>query len=187
MRVDKEVIDKIELLNSPAVIAVSGFGGSGKTTLANALGDAIQAPVIGVDSFVRDRTLLDYSKWELMDFGRLENEVLKPFTAGKNPVHYGHFDWERNIIVENREIYHDGRIVVEGVGLFRLNLLQYFAHTIWVDCPIEEATGRGMKRDREQYKNPLDESWAGVWKKNDLEYFEAFKPKERARSVIVNC
>lgn len=187
MKVPQEIIDKIESLNTPAIIAVSGFGGSGKTTFANMLGNAVYAPVIGVDSFYKDKTLSGYSVWEVIDFERLENEVLKPYTTGKNPIHYGHFDWGRNSVVEMREVHHEGCIIIEGVGLFRPNLLKYFAYTIWVDCPIEEAIERGKRRDREEYKNPQDEFWEGIWKKNDLEYLQAFKPKEMANSVVVNC
>lgn len=187
IKIEKQLIEKLLSLKTPAVIAVSGFGGSGKSTFANLLGKEINAPVIDVDSFMKDRTITNYTNWEVIDFDRLEREVLIPFTEGKNPIQYGHFDWGKNEIVEKKEALHSRRIIIEGVGLFRPNLVKYFAFKIWIDCLVEDAIARGKKRDREEYKNPQDENWNGVWKKNDKEYFAAYKPKEIADSVIDNC
>ena len=64
--------------------------------------------------------------------------------------------------------------------------LKYFVYKIWVDCPIGEGIARGKKRDREVYHNPQDESWDGVWKKNDEEYVKNFRPKEYADIIINN-
>lgn len=186
MKLDKEIVEKIISLKTPMIVAVSGFGGSGKSTFAQLLGSDIDAPVIGLDSFIKDRMLADYSLWNLMDFDRLEREVLMPFSEGKSPVAHGHFDWEKNAIGEIREVSHDGRIIVEGVGLFRPHLSMYFEYKIWVDCPLEEAIARGKKRDREEYHNPQDEAWEGIWKKNDLEYLNAFNPKDAADVIIDN-
>lgn len=121
-----------------------------------------------------------------MDFPRLEAEVLAPFLEEKNTLYYGHFDWFTNGVIETKTVSHNGCLIVEGVGLFRPELLRYFSYKIWVDCPIEEATARGMKRDREEYINPQDEAWGGIWKKNDLEYFETFSPKQTADIIINN-
>ncbi|HYF10142.1 MAG TPA: uridine kinase, partial [Candidatus Paceibacterota bacterium] len=55
MEIAREVIEKIKTLNRPAVIGVSGFGGSGKSTFADALGTQLGVPVIGLDSFARSR------------------------------------------------------------------------------------------------------------------------------------
>jgi len=187
MKFDKDIILKITSLPPPTIIAVSGFGGSGKSTFAQLLGSALNVPVVGLDSFIKDKTLTDYSLWDIMDFDRLEREVLMPFNEGKNPVRYSHFDWEKNAIGETREVSHDGRIIVEGVGLLRPHLSKYFGYKIWVDCPLGEAIVRGKKRDREEYHNPQDEAWEGIWKKNDLEYSNAFNPKGAADVIIDNA
>jgi len=124
----------------------------------------------------------------LGDYGfcRLEKEVLQPFLQEKDPIRYGHFNWDENKITETKEIPHTGYLIIEGVGLFRSELLKYFAYKIWVDCPMGEGIARGKKRDREVYHNPQDENWDGVWKKNDKECLENFQPKESADIVINN-
>lgn len=119
-----------------------------------------------------------------MDFNRFEKEVCTPFRAGQNPIEYGLFDWNENRVTKREYVHHAGRLIVEGVGLFRPELLHYFAYKIWIDCPIELAIARGKKRDREEYHNPQDEKWDGIWKKNDLECYQAYTPEKIADEVI---
>ena len=123
------LIARITLFQSPYIIAISGFGGAGKSTFASALGNAIG---------------------------------------------------------EIRELPLTECVIVEGVGLFRPTLLSCFSLLIWVDCPIEEAISRGMERDREEYNNPQDETWEGIWKRNDEEFYAAFDPRKAAHIIIDN-
>lgn len=187
MELDKTLLEMIRSLPKPALVGVSGFGGSGKSSIARKLGEVLGAPVVGVDSFqTKGAFNSTFSLWGIMDYVRLEKEVLRPFRNNEDPIHYGHFDANSESISKTVEIKNDGILVVEGVGLFRPELLSYFSYKIWVDLPIEEAIARGKKRDREEYGNPTDELWDGVWKDNDLQYFEAYKPKEVADAVIKN-
>src|SRR3989344_2069027 len=180
MEVSKKIFEKIKSLPTPSIVAVSGFGGSGKSTYSNLLGAALGAPVVSVDSFAKDRLDSGQHRWESMDFKRLESEVLVPFIEGQNPIRHGHYDWAVNGIIKAMDVSHSGQIIVEGVGLFRLGLLKYFSYKIWMGVPLEEVTTRGKKRDREIYNNPHDEKWDGIWKQNDLEYFETYQPQEQA-------
>lgn len=65
--------------------------------------------------------------------------------------------------------------------------MHYFSYTIWMDCPVEEATARGKKRDREDYHSPQDELWDGIWKENDVQYDEMYKPREMADVIVSNA
>ncbi len=187
MIIPEKIISQILDLPRPVLIGISGFGGAGKSSFAKALGVAINAPVIGVDSFQKDGAFdTEYSFWEIMDFARLEKEVLQPSRDNQKVIQYGHFNVPSKSISETREIENSGKIIIEGVGLFRPELLKYFDYKIWVDCPLEESIARGKKRDREEYNNPTDEQWEGIWKKNDEEYFETFRPREKADIVFKN-
>lgn len=177
---------KIAALPDRKLIGVSGFGGSGKSTFADELGHLLGAPVVGVDSFQKNRADDEYSLWDIMDFSRLEREVLAPFAAGATTIRYGQFDWATNGISEVRELTDVHTLIVEGVGLFRPELMKYFSFTIWVDCPVEEAIARGKKRDRKVHQNPQDELWDGVWRKNDAEYYEAYRPDKAADLIVKN-
>jgi uridine kinase len=180
-----QLIERIARLEPPSIIAVSGFGGAGKSSFASALGHRIAAPVVGIDSFIIDRNMSQYARWEIMDFARLEREVLRPFRQ-RQPVQYGHFDWDKNTVGGKRVLPATGSIIVEGVGLFRPDLLPHFALLIWVDCPIQEAIERGKKRDRDEHSNGQDELWDGLWKENDEACYFAYQPKESAHFIINN-
>lgn len=187
MEIEGHILDTVNNSPKPAIIGVSGFGGSGKSTVAKAIGEQTQTPVISVDSFQKHGAAdSEYSLWGIMDFERLERDVLIPFLSGAPVIRYGHFDSNTGIIIETREVEHQGTLIVEGVGLFRPELMKYFAVTIWVDCPIDEAMARGKKRDREEHHNPKDELWEGIWQRNDIEYYRAFKPSEMAVLTIRN-
>jgi len=186
MKLPQEIIEKIKSLITPTIIAVSGFGGSGNSTVATNLSELLNAPLIGIDQFMKDRDDESYSCWNGMDFNRFENEVLIPFTKSMNPISYGHWDHGTNTIIKNIEVLHKDVLILEGVGLFRPELMKYFSYTIWVDVPQEEAMRRGKKRDREVYDNPQDEKWDGIWKRNDTEYFSTYKPDKSANHVFRN-
>lgn len=157
-------------LKSPKIIAISGFGGSGKSTVAKLLGEEINVPVIGVDSFYNPNKLGQYRLWEVMDYNRLESEVLIPFLDGEKTISYGEYDWECNQGSVKATVEVQNVIIVEGVGLFRPELMKYFSYKIWIDCPIEVAITRGKKRDKE-YGVSQDVNWDGIWKNNDIQYF----------------
>jgi uridine kinase len=186
MQIDKEIVEKIRNLPTPAIVAISGFGGSGKSTAAHTLAEILHAPVISVDQFGIDRSIEDYTHWKGMDFGRLEKEILIPFYKGENPVRYGHWDHAANTVVKTVDVPHSGLLIIEGVGLFRPELSKYLTYKIWLDVPQHIANARGKKRDREVHKNPQDEKWDDPWKRNDEEYFSEYKPKEMADVVISN-
>lgn len=186
MEISQEIVEKIKNLPKPAIVAISGFGGAGKSTTAEMLGKMLDASVVGVDSFATDRLDINHSLWGSVDFKRLEQEVFIPFVEGQNLITYGHYDWNVNGIGKTMSVNHNGLLIVEGIGLFRPELLKYFSYKIWIDTPMDEAIRRGKKRDREVHKNPQDEKWDGVWKRNDTEYFETYKPKEQADVVIDN-
>ena len=186
MNISEDILQKISSLPKPAIVGISGFGGSGKSTVAKLLGDCLGAPVVGVDSFQKKGAFTTkFSLWDIMDFARLEKEVLQPFSKGSN-VTYKHFDAEKELLLNTVTIENHGLLIVEGVGLFRPELLKYFSYKIWLDMPMEMAIARGKKRDREEYGNPTDELWDGVWKDNDLEYMKEYKPKESADIIIDN-
>lgn len=188
MQIPDEILSRIRATEKPLIIGVSGFGGAGKSSFAKALGEAVGAPFVGVDSFQKDGAFdTEYSLWEIMDFPRLEKEVLQPFASGEKIIRYGHFNVPSRSVTETRELKNTELLIIEGVGLFRPELSKYFGLKIWVDCPMDAAIARGKKRDREEYGNPTDEQWEGIWKKNDEEYLEQYKPKDAADFVFQNC
>jgi uridine kinase len=104
--------------------------------------------------------------------------------AAQQNISYGVFEWESNSIRDKQTINSTNIIIVEGVGLLRPELMNYFSYTIWIDCPIDVAMERGKKRDREEHGQPHDELWDGLWRENDIEYEKNFKPKSIVNIVM---
>jgi len=178
------IIETIQKLKMPYIIAISGFGGSGKSTFASLLASEIHAPIIGIDDFFRTTEYLNYARWEIYDFERLEREVIKPFLSGSTILSYRAFDWEKNELTGFKTTQVDEVLIVEGVGLFRPELMKYFSYTIWIECPIEIAIERGKKRDRNMYGVSQDEKWDGIWRDNEMQCYREFDPMENAERVI---
>lgn len=178
------IVETVQKLRAPAIVAISGFGGSGKSTFAHKLSSEIHAPVVGVDAFCRSTEQVEYQRWEIMDFARLEREVLIPFVSANPVISFGEFDWEKNAVTDVTTIQAPPVLIIEGVGLFRPELLPYFSYTIWIECPLDVAIARGKRRDREEYGVPHDEQWDGIWRDNDVQYYREFSPMDTADCMV---
>jgi adenylate kinase family enzyme len=82
-----EVVAEIRTLRAdfPVLIAIEGYGGSGKSTFAAALSAALgRAYVVPIDDFIVKEKITDPS-WEkgAFDRQRLEDQVLKPARNGE--------------------------------------------------------------------------------------------------------
>jgi len=176
----KTLVDQIEGLRVPYIVGISGFGGSGKSTLARELSHGINAPVVGVDSFVRSLDEQASENWEIVDFDELFESVILPFKRNESPLNFCEMDWQTGKRDRQKIIENIGKIIVEGVGLFRRPIIDYLDFSIWINLPLEESIAQGKLRDKENYQRNNDEKWDGIWKKNDLEYFERERPMSRA-------
>lgn len=177
-----EIINKIPL---NGILGISGFGGAGKSTLARKIAELTDAPLIGIDAFFKHTDFENCVNWDCIDFYRLKTEIIEPFEKGISPIQFREFDWENNRLGKLTEISHKGLIIVEGVYLFASPIQASITQSIWIDCPIEIAIARGKERDKKQYGVNNDALWDGVWKQNDLEYRNRYKPMELA-DIIIN-
>ena len=159
------------------VIALAGFGGAGKSTaadkLATGLGDTV---VIPLDQFITNHLAERSPDWDGFDWARLIEQVLKPIHEGRKTITYGVYDWPRNKVTEDRTIQLPKYIIIEGCGLIRDQLKEYFDFSIWIDTPLEVASQRGSTRDRKEYNVDHDQFWKEIWVPNDKDYFDKYQP-----------
>lgn len=166
------------------VVGVSGFGGSGKSTLATELHTHLAgSTVVPGDEFLRSRPPIERSEdWGSVDRDRLVDQVLEPAHRGEAQAYQV---WDHDTGAPGPWVSLAGTtaVIVEGLGLFVPALVGLFDLRVWVDVDLDTATARGMWRDEHEYGNAQADLWTGVWRPNDADFFERYRP-DRAAHVL---
>ena len=69
--------------SKPAFVAISGFGGSGKSRLAEAVSNEIEgSAIVPIDDFIVGARDERSGNWRTFDRDRLKSEVLEKATIG---------------------------------------------------------------------------------------------------------
>ncbi len=158
------------------IIAIDGYGGSGKSTLARKIQNEFTGSVIiTIDDFVT-------SVENPPDRKRFLSQVLLPLTENK-AAHFQRFDWDEEVLADWKYVNPEGLIIIEGVSVLGADFNSFYNFRIWIDCPLELASKRGMERDRNIYKVNNDQKRIEIWIKGDQEYAKT-EPWKRADIVI---
>ena len=101
--------------------------------------------------------------------------LLESVRAGA-PLHYSVSDFDgvtRSVVDDELPQV----VIVEGVRLLGRELDRYFDLRVWIDCSLEIAAARGMRRDREDGCDAAHLAiWAREWVPKDRRYFDAHRP-----------
>lgn len=143
------------------VVAISGYGGSGKSTFARVLNESIpSSTVLAIDDYYSPIPLPD-DDWAAYDRRQL-----------------------RQALLVAREQSDLKLIICEGVGLLHPDSLDMYDLKVWIDVDIETATDRGMRRDREEYKVDHDRLWREEWVPTEIRFEAKHRPKEQANYLV---
>ncbi len=167
----------------PVLIAIDGFGGSGKSTIAEKLKNVLDdAYVVSIDDFIVKEKILEAS-WDKGGFDRerLEKQVLMPVVKGE-PVVYQRLIWQTNELSEAIAVPDVQYLIIEGITSCHPDIVKYYDYKIWVDTPIEIAKQRGRARDAQ---NENSVHW-DLWAANDLEYQNTYHPEQNADFIVDN-
>ena len=153
------------------VLAIDGYGGAGKSTLAGRLADEFTATVVHTDDFAAWDNPIDW--WP-----RLLDQVLTPL--GRNEkARYQRYDWTSRSLAEWHEIKPGGMVVVEGVSSSRAEFRPFLAGAIWIETPAELRLRRGLERDGEMARDQWLE-----WMAAERQWGEASEPWATADLVL---
>jgi RecA/RadA recombinase len=154
------------------LICVDGPAGSGKTTLATALAETAQAPVIHMDDL--------YAGWDGLAAGIAQLEtILLPLVEGA-PGSYRRYDWHRGAYAETVLVPPCPLLVIEGVGSGAAAYDGFRTALAWVDAPEEPRKQRGIDRDGDTFA-PHWDAWAAA----ETEHFAENLTAARA-DIVVN-
>jgi uridine kinase len=162
---------------SPYVIAVDGFGGSGKSTLCNHLSKLLtDSMIIQTDDFIKsphEPNVFEH------DWQAIEDKVLKRIKTD-NAITVKIYDWHILGAIPDVKAAIKRYVLIDGIGLLESKFTQYFDLKIWMDCPYELALERGKKRDKEEQGVDHDELWDTIWGPGSQDYFKRARPDLRA-------
>ena len=184
-----EISNQVRVLCASKIfvlIGVDGCGGSGKSTFARELSEALKpAPIIPFDDFYKPAHERMQGKkpheigWQF-DWRRLETEVLAPLESN-GYAHYRKYDWNTDSLAEIRTVRAESPIIIEGVYTLRPELLPYYDLRLWIECPKEIRLRRGIERDGEQARS----QWENDWMREEERYVLSCNPHQRAERIIL--
>ncbi|MFF9010593.1 uridine kinase family protein [Streptomyces goshikiensis] len=141
------------------LIGIDGHAGSGKSTFAGRLAEALGGvPVLHLDDIATHEELFGWQE-------RLRAQVLEPLAAGR-PALWAPYDWVRRRFGPERVLDPVPLLLVEGVGAGRRALRPHLARLLWMETPRARSWGRGRNRDGRE----LSDFWDG-WERAELAHF----------------
>lgn len=157
---------------NPVIIAVDGYGGSGKSTLCKRLKLALSnSMIIQTDDFIKyphEPNVFEH------DWTAIEDNVLKRLKTDQEVITKA-YDWN-TLSLKNEKHSVERVVLVDGIGLLDRKYSEYFDLKIWIDCPYEVALERGKRRDKEEQGSDHDELWETVWGPGSQRYFKSMRP-----------
>lgn len=124
----------------PPVLLIDGRSGTGKTTLAAAVGSALLASTtIHMDDL--------YPGWDGLDEAAalLVEWILKPFADGRTGE-WRRWDWARSERAETHIVPCDRPLIVEGCGSSSVASRARADHALWIEADVEQRQERLLGR-----------------------------------------
>lgn len=133
------------------LVCVDGPAGSGKTTLAKALGAVVPgAQVVHCDELLQG--------WRgLPGLAATVAALLAPLSAGR-PGEWRRWNWHASDWAETHSVAPGGLLVLEGVGCWSPAIAHLVGVLVWVEAESQLRLRRGLERDGEQMR-PHWEQW----------------------------
>lgn len=176
----EQIVERERASDRPITVGISGFCGSGKSTLTRGLAAALPKAVRmrGDDFLDPARSHRRSSDWDGVDRKRLVSTVLEPFRDGRTSQ-FQRYDWARRALGPEEPLPQATTLVVDLIGLFHPEALPSLDVTIWCDVDLDTAARRGIARDRDLGRSH-DALWHDIWLPNERDFEQRFTPRDTA-------
>ena len=191
--------------DSPLLVAIDGVDASGKTTLAKELSSQLKKSgrlVIqtSIDGFHNPKSIR-YAQGEnspsgyyfdSFNYQALKESLLNPLVSTKLQYRTAVFDYRTDSKISSpiQTATKDSILVMEGIFLFRPQLIHYWDIKIFLDVDFKTTIKRVLKRTTEiEYignKQKILDKYQRRYIPGQQLYLKRVKPKEKADIVIDN-
>lgn len=166
----------------PAIVAIDGRGGAGKSVLAERMSDLIpDAEVVSTDDVAWNEPFFAWG-------GQMQEHVLEPLHR-EDGVDYRPEAWERRGREGRIELREGLRMVLlEGTGAYHRRYAHLLDAVIWVQSDRHVAERRGLERDIALAVNggkEQAEAFWREWERHEIPFLADQRPWEVA-DIIVN-
>jgi hypothetical protein len=155
------------------IIAIDGWSGSGKTSLAEKLAPALGAPCLHLDDWVPGWNGLARSVELLVEW------VLQPLALGR-PARWRPWDWTRARFGPWEDVAPAELMVVEGCGAGSAPARPWLTAQVWIALDDDERHQRLRARPDWSTYAP----WADIWAAQEAALRAGEDPPERADAVV---
>lgn len=173
-----EVVDAVRAVaqrfpERTVFVGIDGFGGAGKSVLADAIAAAVpRAVVVRVDDFSGPQI----GEW---DWDRFRAQLLAPLLAGR-PARYQVWDWDADVGGAWHEVPPGRVVIIEGVSSTRAEAAVPWDLTVWVDAPREVRLARALERDGAAMLS----RWLADWMPSEQAYARRENPRHRVDLIV---
>ncbi|HEX6516875.1 MAG TPA: 4-amino-4-deoxy-L-arabinose transferase [Nocardioidaceae bacterium] len=163
-------------LGAGRLVCLDGPAGSGKTTLADAVVQAVpegrSVCLVHMDDV--------YEGWEGLAGAppRLARDLVEPLSRGE-PGRYRRYDWHRGRLAEWHRVDPVDLLVLEGVGSGSAEWGGQITTLVWVEAPRDLRIARGVARDGEQ----VLPRWH-AWMRDEEAHFARDRTRDRADVLV---
>ena len=188
-RLRARITQVMDSMGRPPIVAISGHGGAGKTTLAARLmtdlggqphqvvrTDRLYASTAGPDSGV-----FDLHDWPTIRDLLRRLRTLPPPTRLTYPVR----TYEG--VEQTCDVPMPPVVIIEGIRLLRPETMPLFDLAVWIDLSPEAAGARAVERNRGQGDSAAElDLWRTKWIPEAHAYAEATRPDHLAHLVLAD-
>lgn len=184
-----ELLKQIEQLlqeKQRVIVAISGYGGAGKTHLSERLAKHLNISdkqVLHMD-FLHTPPEESQNSQDVFsghDWGKIY-KILDEYKSGKRLQYESMGLWGH---VHKFDEPAPKVLILEGVRALRKEAIPYYDLSVWIDASADYATERGKMRDREMGQDEKHiKRWDEEWTPKNDEYFRQVQPDKLANFIF---